>query len=163
MKLRTLAMLVAGIALLSLSAFATDVSANLSVSANVVNACTVSAGSLDFGDYDPLSGSDVDDSGSFDVRCTNGGQATIKLGEGAHPSAGSAPAAPLRNMDNSGNALSYQLYTDSGRTTVWENATGVSYTGDGTTDTQTVYGRIVAGQNAVAGSFSDTVVITVTY
>ena len=161
MKLRTLAMLVAGIALLSLSAFATDVSANLSVSANVVNACTVSAGSLDFGTYDPLSPSDVDDSGSFDVRCTNGGDATIKLDQGQN-GAGTL-ASPVRRMANGLNLLQYELFSDSNRQNAWEGATGVSYTGDGNTQTQTVYGRIVSGQNAVAGNFSDTVVITVTY
>lgn len=161
MKLRTLAMLVAGVALLSLSAFATDVTANLSVSANVVNSCSVAAGSIDFGTYNPLSGSNHDQTGTFDVTCTNGGSAAIKLDQGLH--GGGTLAAPTRNMDNGGNHLSYQLYSDNARSVVWEGATGVSYTGTGSAQSQTVYGRIPSGQNAVVGSFSDTVVITVTY
>ena len=161
MKLRTLAMLVAGVALLSLSAFATDVTANLSVSANVVNSCSVSAGSLDFGTYNPLSGSDLEQTGSFDVRCTNGGEAMIKLDQGANGTG--TLASPARHMANGGNLLAYQLFSDSNRQNAWEGATGISYLGTGSTQSQTVYGRIVAGQNAVAGSFSDTVVITVTY
>ena len=161
MKLRTLAMLVAGVTLISLSAFATDVTANLSVSANVVNSCSVSAGSMDFGTYNPLSSSDLDQTGSFDVRCTNGGGASIKLDQGLNGTG--TIAAPVRRMASNGNYLTYQLYSDSNRQNAWEGATGVSYSGTGSTQAQTVYGRIAASQNAVVGSYSDTVVITVTY
>jgi spore coat protein U domain-containing protein, fimbrial subunit CupE1/2/3/6 len=162
MKLRTLAMLVAGVVLISLSAFAADATGNLSVSANVVNACTVSDGTLNFGAYDPLSGSNLDQTGSFDVRCTNGGSAAIKLDQGLHGT-GSLDAPARRMTDGGGNYLDYQLFSDVDRAVAWEGATGIDYTGTGNTQSQTVYGRIVAGQNAVAGNFSDTVVITVTY
>ncbi|HEX6805936.1 MAG TPA: spore coat U domain-containing protein [Terriglobales bacterium] len=162
MKLRTLAMLVAGVVLLSMSAFAADVTANLSVSANVVNACTVDAGSMSFGAYDPLSASNLDQTGSFDVQCTNGGSAHIKLDQGLNGTG--TLDAPVRRMVNGGsNYLTYQLFSDIDRQIAWEGQTGVSYTGTGDSATQTVYGRIPSGQNAVAGNFADTVVITVTY
>ena len=42
-------------------------------------------------------------------------------------------------------------------------ASDVPHTGTGTETSLTVYGRIPAGQNVPAGSYSDTVVATVTF
>lgn len=62
--------------------------------------------------------------------------------------------------------LSYSLYSDSGRSTVWGNTagTGKAYTGTGVSDTVTVYGAIAAGQNVPAStSYADVVVATITF
>jgi spore coat protein U-like protein len=69
-------------------------------------------------------------------------------------------------MQNSrSNRLSYFLYSDAGWTTVWANTvgTGVAHTGTATATAITVYGQVTAGQNVPAGSYSDTVVATVTF
>ena len=163
MKFRIVMLFAIFVLFMSAAAFAADATANLAVSANVVNTCTVADGTLSFGAYDPLSGTDHDSTGTFAVSCTNGGTAALKLGQGANADTGSTDAAPVRRMANGANMLSYQLYSEGTHTTVWEGATGVSYTGTGASQDQTVYGRITAGQNAVAGNYADTVVITVTY
>jgi spore coat protein U-like protein len=61
--------------------------------------------------------------------------------------------------------LSYQLYSDSGLTTVWGNTsgTGVGVTGTGAAVSTTVYGSVAAGQNVPTGSYADTVAATVTF
>jgi spore coat protein U-like protein len=61
--------------------------------------------------------------------------------------------------------LTYGLYSDAGRATVWGNSatTDVEHTGTGTLTAITVYGRIPSGQNVPAASYSDTVVATVTF
>ena len=72
------------------------------------------------------------------------------------------------------NTLSYNLYADAGRTSVWGDGTGGSVAvessvlldvlGWAPTQSFTVYGRIGAGQTgAVPGSYADTVSVTVTY
>lgn len=160
--------LVAGMSY-SASIRAADVTGNLSASSTVVNNCTVSTAPVAFGDYDPVSANDAtarDATGTVTVTCTSGAAATVKLGQGANADPGSTDAAPLRRLTDGTNFLSYQLYSDAGRTTVWGNdgATDVDHTGTGAAVDLTVYGRIAAGQNTVpAGSYTDTVLVTVSF
>ena len=74
-------------------------------------------------------------------------------------------------MGNGGDYMQYNLFTNSGRTTVWGNSatapTWVSGTGAGmgTGQVLTVYGRVPTGQtNLAVGSYAETsVTVTVTY
>lgn len=130
--------------------------------------CTVTATGVSFGTYDPLSSSPNDATGSVRVRCTLllalNGSFTIDL------STGSSGIYAGRTMRNGASALPYNLYTNAARTQVWGNNTGGStrvtqtFTGLFVVDrTTTVYGRMLAGQNAPAGPYADTIVVTVTY
>ena len=79
---------------------------------------------------------------------------------------GSTDAAPLRRLANGTDMLSYALFQDSGRSTVWGNTggTGAGYTASSAAPTDvTVYGRIAASQSVPAASYSDTVVATITF
>jgi len=151
------------------TANATTATATLSVTATVSANCTIATAPLAFGGYDPIganAAAPLDGTGTVTVTCTSGSAATITLGQGANAAGGSTDAIPLRRMtDGSSHFLSYFLYQDSGRSTVWGNTggTGGSATGTGAADSHTVYGRISAGQNVPAGSYSDTVVATVTF
>jgi spore coat protein U-like protein len=166
------------VAALSFSAFswlsaapasAATSTANLDVSASVSANCTISTAAVAFGAYDPVSAnasSALAGSGSVTVTCTSGASASISLGQGSNADAGSTDAAPLRRMsDGGGSHLSYALHQDAARTTAWGNTagTGVGHTGDGTATAITIYGSVAAGQNVPAGSYSDTVVATVTF
>jgi spore coat protein U-like protein len=68
-------------------------------------------------------------------------------------------------MSNGTDVLKYDLYSDSGRTTVWGNTagTGKTHTGTGSSTDLTVYGTLPHGQNKSVGSYSDTVLATVTF
>jgi spore coat protein U-like protein len=151
------------------SAFAGTATSNMSVSASVSNNCTISAGSLAFGSYDPIvanHSSALNGSATLSVTCTSGASATITLGQGSNAASGSTDAAPLRQLsDGNSHVLSYSLFQDSGHSTAWGNTTGTgaSYTGQGTSTNVTVYGQISAGQNVPAASYADTVVATVTF
>jgi spore coat protein U-like protein len=123
---------------------------------------------LSFGAYDPIvanKSSVLDGTATLSVNCTNSVPYTITLGQGSNPAGTSTDAAPLRRMAAGANMLSYSLYQNTGRTTVWGNTsgTGVAGTGTGSAQTITVYGRIPSGQNAAAGSHSDTVLVTLTF
>lgn len=147
--------------------------ANLPVTASVTANCTIStAAAVAFGAYDPVvtnAASPLVATGTISVTCTTGASTTVTLSEGTnHDTGSSTAAAPVRRMtDGAGTPsyLSYQLYSETTRTTVWGDTplTGLAYSGVGTQESITVYGRVAAGQNVPAGSYTDTVVATITF
>lgn len=139
---------------------------NLAVSATVSSTCSISAGSLAFGAYDPVAGTQVDGTATVSVNCTKGAAAKITLGQGSHAAVGSTDIVPVRRMSDGTNHLSYALFSDASRTTLWANtaATGVNYNAASSATQQiTVYGRISSAQDIPAGSYADTVVATITF
>jgi spore coat protein U-like protein len=90
------------------------------------------------------------------------------MSEGANKLTGSTTSVPKRAMKTAGETpqtLAYHLYRDSDRTAVWGNtdATGEGLTGTGSAVTTTVYGAITKSQTVSAGTFTDTVAVTITY
>ena len=155
---------VLGAATLSTPAFADTVSSSLGVSAKVTANCTVSTTALDFGSVNTLSASAVDGTGGVTVTCTNGSPWAASADAGT----GSGATLATRRLTSGGNALNYSLYTNAARTSVWGDGTGstatVANTGSGAAQSFTVYGRIPGGQaSAPAGTYGDTVSVTITY
>jgi spore coat protein U-like protein len=70
-------------------------------------------------------------------------------------------------MTSGSDTLSYSLYQDAGRTTLWgDGSAGTSArssTGTGTAQTFTVYGRVPSNATAPVGSYTDTITVTATY
>ena len=147
------------------TASAATATANLSVSATVTNNCTISTASLAFGSYDPVvahASTDLDGTGTVTVACTKGAAATVGLGLGSN-----ASGSTRRLSNGATEFLSYELYQDSGRTTVWSNS-GAGLYSPGAAPSKvarnfTVYGRVASNQDVTAGSYSDTVVATVNF
>ncbi len=142
-------------------------SGSFQVNATVVSSCTVSGSLLNFGSaLDPLSAAvPVDASSTLTVQCTNTTPYAVALNAGVN--AGGATNFSSRAIKNGSNTLAYQLYTDSGRSTVWGDGTASSSTSNGTgtgsTQTLTIYGRLPTLANSVPGTYSDTVTVTITY
>lgn len=170
LKLNLAVAALVGLSALSGTVRAGTATSNLPMSATVSNNCTIDAsGGVAFGNYDPVvtnasTGSDLAASGTISTTCTNGAIVTVTLGQGANADAGSTDTAPVRRMlAGASDYLSYQLYTDSAHTTVWDNSTGESVNGTGAAVSTTVYGLATKGQNVPTGSYADTVVATVTF
>jgi spore coat protein U-like protein len=82
-----------------------------------------------------------------------------------------------RAMGQGANRLFYNLYTDAGRTTVFDNGTSVSCTtgvsspgcigsnppGGALRATRTIFGRMPTAQDVASGPYSDAVRITITF
>lgn len=71
-----------------------------------------------------------------------------------------------RKMVLGANSIAYQLYQNATRSTVWGNTVGtntVAGTGNGNVQLLTVYGSVPAQATPPAGTYSDTVTVTVTY
>lgn len=158
------ALFVAGVATLgwfaSASAgFAATATSSMSVTATVQATCTISAGALAFGTY---TSTQLDASSTVTVSCTNTTTYNIGLDVGT----GTGATVNSRKMTNGAQTLTYSLYSDSGRSTVWGPTIGtntVTGTGNGSAQNFTVYGRVPSGQLPTPGSYSDTVTATITY
>jgi spore coat protein U-like protein len=114
-----------------------------------------------FGTYDPFSAAPLDSTGSITVTCRGQGvQITISLGKG------SSSTYSERTMHGPGTSvLYYNLFLDAARLSVWGDGTGgtLNYGPSPGSVTATVYGRIPAFQRPTAGSYVDTVTITVNF
>jgi len=88
---------------------------NLNVSATVTATCSITAGALAFGAYDPLTGAQVDGSAQLTVACTKGTAAVVTLGQGQNAGTGSTDLVPIRQMASGLNRLGYALYADANR------------------------------------------------
>ena len=136
-------------------------SPSFTVSANVTASCTLSVAPLDFGTIASLAGN-VDASTSVTATCTSGVPYSISLGLG-NGSGVSTPAA--RKMTDAANTLTYGIYQNAARTTAWGDQSSNDYDGTGTGTPQSipVYGRVPPQPMPPAGTYRDTVVVTITY
>lgn len=136
--------------------------ANLAVStSNFSNTCTIAAGTLSFGSYDPVganAASPLDAQGTIAIACTRNTSYAVGLGLGSFAS------GATRQMAAGAQRLAYELYSDPGRATIWSSTSTVGGTAPSIAPiTLTVYGRIPRGQAAWAGSYSDTVQSTINF
>jgi spore coat protein U-like protein len=145
-------------------ALAQTATANLNISATVNKTCTITTTAVAFGTYDPVvthATAPLDATGTVVVTCTKGAGTRIDLGNGGNFLAGA------RRMAGGGDFLTYELYTDTGRTTVWGSGAGSGNTIGAAPSkaarTVTVYGRVPGGQDVSAASYTDTVVATINF
>lgn len=133
--------------------------------------CSVNPAPLTFGAYVPTSGTDVKVAADISVTC-KAFVLGLFISYEIHLGPGIYGTVADRKMSNGSSLLSYNIFTTTGRTIVWgdgTNGTGMGSNGyllalgASRTDTVQMFGKIVAGQNVSAGSYTDTVVATVVY
>jgi spore coat protein U-like protein len=138
-------------------------SEDLAVGAAVTAKCTISTSAIAFDPYDPIgthAATPLDGDGSVTITCTKNKTATISLGAGLNAD------GTTRNMSDGTNDLVYELYSDAGRLTVWNDGGGVFNPGAAPSKAPRsfpVYGRVPANQDVPAGDYEDTVVATVNF
>lgn len=128
-------------------------------------ACQVgSVSALAFGSYNVLSPTSKTATGSFSVsNCSAGGRtytATFSAGNGT---------LTARLLKSGANTLGYNVYKDAAYTQILGSGSGGTVTivntntGSGAGPTHTLYGRIPASQDVPAGSYTDSLTITLTF
>jgi len=156
--------------LLSAHPFASagTITGNLNVKITIAPGCQVSDGAIsgvDFGTLDfgtwSLLNQNIDaqqDIGSqVSLACSTGEPYTIALDDGQNFSS-------TRKMAFSGNYVSYELYQDPSRTQRWGiGAEALAAVGDGSVQSHIVYGRVPTQAVQPAGTYTDTVVVTVAW
>ena len=121
----------------------------------------VSAGDLDFGSAGVLA-SNVDVTSTLSVQCTNSTTYDIGLDAGI----GSGADTTTRKMMDGAEFVNYQMFSDSGRSSNWGDVVGtdtVASTGNGAAQIHTIYGRVPVQSTPSAGTYLDTVTVTVTF
>lgn len=142
------------------AAHAAQKTATFTVSATVLDNCVISAANMNLGTFDGTN--DLAATSDISVSCTNGKAYDVSL------SAGNSGNSAARTLSNGVQSLVYNLYTSAGYGTIWDAANVVSGTGAGmaTTNTHTVYGRLLASDNTGAidaGTYTDTITATIVY
>jgi len=161
---------------LSLPVYAATSASDMAVTVNVNASCTMGVTSLGFGTYDPFGAhatQDLTASATVSTNCTLDAFVTVKMGPGQYQASyrdprmrGPGSSTLVRNMSNVGSdsKLRYEIYTNEGHTLVWNEWRSQSVVGTGTSDDLTVYGKVFQNQQAsAAGSYSDTVTVTVLF
>lgn len=126
-------------------------------------ACGISVSGVAFGAYDTFSASPLTSAAQIQLDCPNASaNPEIQLG----PGTGSYAARELSGP--AGARLQYNLYTSATYLTVWGDGSGGTGTVfpprvQGKTFRTTIYGRIPARQNVRAGSYGDTIFVTVVF
>lgn len=127
------------------------------------SSCTVSTTDLNFGNQPNLSVARTT-ANTVSVTCTGGTLYDIGMSNGS--SGGTGPTARLMKNVATAQAITYGVYRNSGYTLPWGNTLGtdtVSATGNGAAQSFTGYGRIPVQATPPALTYTDTVVVTVTY
>ncbi len=143
----------------------TSTTVNFDVTATVLSECTISAFAINFGTYEPVvanAATPLDSTATINVYCTKNTAGTVTLDNGLNFSGGN------RRMKNAGGIfMTYEVYRDAPRTTVWN---GVNVNSATSTSKNTAlgggfiaYGRIPAAQDIPAGSYNDTLQSVVNY
>lgn len=126
--------------------------------------CTISATAVSFGNYDVFNASSLDSTGLITYRC-NAAAANITIALSTGASSSYSP----RQMFKGAEVLGYNLYRNAARTTIWGDGTGgtsVYFRANPPNNSNvnlTVFGRVPAGQDVSAGTFSDTVTAVINF
>lgn len=137
--------------------------AKLAVSATVPPNCRLTVEPLAFGSYDPLgenAGRDLDATAAVVLTCTRDSHANVVMDSGRNG------AGRVRSLSYAGSMLAYEIYRDPARTQVWStggDAMRVVSRGLQSPSELVVYGRIPAGQEVPAGSYTDVITATVDF
>jgi spore coat protein U-like protein len=129
--------------------------------ATISNICNLSATPLNFGSIGVLQ-VNVDIGTTVQANCTNTTPYIIALDQGT----GVGATTTTRKMTAGAITIDYSLYKNAARTLVWGNIAGtdtLAGTGSGFDQLYTVYGRVPPQPTPAPGTYSDTIVVTLTY
>ncbi len=153
---KTLAITALAFALVAIApaALAATATGTLTVNASVAANCTIGAGTLNFGAYDPVVTNAVaalDGSTTMAVACTKGVNPSITT------------AAPGGAMTGGADSLNYLLFSDSGRTTSFVPGFSMGAAPGKASRNLNIYGRIAGGQDVGVSAYTGTITFTVNF
>jgi spore coat protein U-like protein len=147
-------------------ALAATATSNLHVTITITSECLLgTVTDVNFGTHGVLS-ANVTAQGSVSVQCTNGQTYTLGLDKGAGTGADANTAdSRFMTLASGTDTVAYGLYKDSALTQQWGDTGGNLFSGTGTGAAVPipVYGKVPSQTTPPAGTYNDTVVVTLTY
>jgi len=140
--------------------------ANMDLQVEIVPGCSITEpsgsdfGTLDFGAHALLNSAfNQQVTMQFTLQCASGVPVAILMNGGGSGNVGN------RRMVRSGGSesIGYQLYIDNMRSTVWDNSVGLTFVGDGQAYSYPVYGSVPAQVTPIAGTYLDSVQVTINF
>lgn len=131
----------------------------LGITANA--SCSIGAGVLNFGQYNPFKESDTYASAHINVNCANESNVTIKTNS-------SLDYNQLRKMSNieypdQNDVLIYQIFTNVGRDLLFGDGNNNTHIFAGTNKEFVLYGTILKKQNVYKGVYQDNLILEIIY
>ena len=130
--------------------------------------CSVASTPVSFPNYDVFTSSPAYSTGTVSVKCNNPNNQAMPVTIAVN--GGNAGTFNPRQMKAAigTDSLNYYLFTSAARTVIWGDGTGGSSTVTNTVSKSapwnaSIYGSLPQRQNVRAGSYSDAVVVTVTW
>ena len=134
----------------------------LTASATVLTGCTINPSTLSFGSYEPMAATAATATATVAFACVKGTAYTVTSDFGAN--ATHAVGTSRAMLGATGNYLSYEIYTNTARTTVFNTTNTITGTSAGKASTTfTLYGSIPAAQDVPTGSYSDVDNLTISF
>ena len=137
------------------------------VTANVQKNCSVTANNLAFGS---IAAGAAATSGSSTMSVTCSVNTPYNVGLAPLNVASTTGAGTMKGTGANTNTVTYQLYSNSGLTTVWGNTAtptstgnGVAGSGSGTAQSLTVYAKVTGSTDVTPDTYSDIVQVNVNY
>jgi spore coat protein U-like protein len=140
--------------------------------ATTVN-CTVTAGGIAFGIYNPLSAVANASTGTLRIVCNGSGTGSANVTVNVSLSAGLSGSYATRKMFSGTSILNYNIYWSTAYNQIMGDGSGGSFAGSAgpfpvpaggsNLATGTMYGLVPASQDVAPGSYSDVITVTVTY
>lgn len=131
--------------------------------------CTVQTTPAVFGHYNPITThatAPLEITSSVTITCSRGMATTIGLDRGLHAEHAHSTTRAMKHVSKQ-EYLSYDLYQDIVRTTLWGTSGAhlvvPPVAPDTTPRTYWIYGRIPAGQDVSIGDYHDTIVAVVNF
>lgn len=132
----------------------------------------MTGGSVAFGAYETMAAAATDTAAQVQVRCERDGgppNVTLTMAISAGMHGASANARRMLHTGAAGDYLGYGLFRDVSRSSIWGSSPGVDTMSQtltvpnkgSATATFVIYGRIPPLQNVSAGSYADSVQVTV--
>lgn len=150
------------------SAFAaTNITTNMQANATVSSSCLLSASNIAFGSFTPTAtATNLTANGTISATCSNGVSYQLAIDAGLTGTIAARKMAPTGTVAGNSDTLSYNLYTDLAKTTIFGNGTSgskVTVTGNGGSQSTTVYGNILTNQYITPDNYVDTLTVSMTY
>ena len=160
---------------LTVPAYSNTITEKMNVSADINASCIMSNTNLNFGEYNAIginATQDLTANATITTTCTSGATGVVSMSGGSYPlyCISSKCYRRMANKDKK-SFLRYNIYTNESLSwgSVWSDNTSatnevVQVIGSGVSQNTTVYGEITKNQrNAAAGSYTDTITITLNY